>query len=193
MNSASLRTLNKQTHNKKAQSFFWDFIIGLFIFTLIILLFLRYNTSFESKEDSTENLLREAKTLSESLMTQGYPYNWTTGDVEQVGIISSDENNKGRIDANKLAAFANMSYEDYDNVRFLLGISHDFIVFFEDKNKDIIPISLGDGTIAATGKPNINSTNIKQEENIKTLVKVERHVIYNSQITSMTVYVWSGR
>lgn len=174
---------------RNSQSFYWDFIIGVLIFTMVIVLFLKYNTIFESKEDSITNLINEAKIVSEILMTQGYPYNWEAGNVEKVGIINSE----ARIDNNKLEAFANLSHENYDNSRFLFGINYDFIVFFEDKNNNIIPITTHNSTVAAIGKSGVDSANIGAVEDIKNLVKIERHIIYDSKIARMTVYVWSVR
>jgi len=172
---------------KHGQSFFWDFVVGATIFTIMIILFLKYNNMFDKEGDSMATAVEEAKVVAESLVTAGYPNNWTQDDVGKIGI----SNGKGRIVQGKLDSFININADDYDNSRFLLSITHDYIIFFKDKNNNIVEMPTDNGTITAVGKPGYSPDNIRQQEELKDLAKVERYVIYNSEIVRMIVYVWS--
>lgn len=163
---------------KKSQVLYQDFIVAIVIFTVAILFYYKYAPTFQADEGAIDELLVNANIISNSLISAGYPLNWTN-DVERIGITDG----KNRINETKLLQFANMSYKD---AKFLFGSLYDYLVFFEDKNSSLLVIN----NITGIGKENINSTNIFDVEKPKKLVKTRRLVIYDSDIYNMVVYVW---
>jgi hypothetical protein len=86
----------------KAQIWYTDFMIGVLIFSIVIITYFYYASHTEySDETLISSLLSEAKTISNSLVTQGYPLNWTAANVTTVGITNGDF----RINTTKLSFY----------------------------------------------------------------------------------------
>lgn len=159
----------------KAQVFCFDMIVAVLIFSAAILVYYKTTTNLSDQDETLlDDLLIDAKSISGSLMSQGYPYNWTEDNVVRIGI--SDNN---RINETKLEQFSGIPY---NNSRKLFGTAYDYYVYFRDRNNNII--------LEGIGKPGVNSTNIQTVENPKKLVKVTRLVIKKSDIVKMVIYLW---
>jgi len=155
----------------KAQVFSLDLIIGVIIFGSAILIYYKSATNLSDQDEALlDDLLIDAKSISGSLMSQGYPYNWSKDDVIRIGI--SDNN---RINETKLEQFSKIPYKDS---RKLFGTAYDYYVYFKDRNNDIVPFN---ETLEGIGKP---------VENPKKLVKVTRLVVKKSAIAKMVIYLW---
>lgn len=164
----------------KAQVFSIDLIIGIIIFGSAILIYYKSTTNISDQDEALlDDLLIDAKTISSSLMSQGYPYNWSKDDVVRIGI-----SNDNRINETKLEEFSMISYKES---RKLFGTIYDYYVFFRGRNNNIIRFN---ESLEGIGKPDVNSTNIQNVENPKKLVKVTRLVIKDSDIAKMVIYLW---
>jgi len=175
----------------KAQVWYTDFIIALLIFVIALVIYYEYTTNLSNQDKGLlDDLLGDAKTISSSLVSAGYPTNWTNTTVERIGLTNNDQ----RIDETKLDAFLGMTYKDS---RKVFGTKYDYFVFFEDRNNDITEIG-GDSEKCGVGHPDadqeiegseclsINLTTINPEK----VVKITRLVVYDSEIVKMVVYVW---
>jgi hypothetical protein len=112
----------------KAQIWYTDFMIGVLIFSIVIITYFYYASHTEySDETLISSLLSEAKTISNSLVTQGYPLNWTAANVTTVGITNGDF----RINTTKLSAFNSWSYEER---RGYLHTTKDYYFYLEYMN-----------------------------------------------------------
>ena len=164
----------------KAQVFCFDMIVAVLIFGAAILVYYKTTTNFSDQDEALlDDLLIDAKSISGSLMSQGYPYNWIEDNVVRIGITSDN-----RINETKLEQFSRIPY---NNSRKLFGTAHDYYVYFRDRNNNIIPFN---ESLEGIGKPGVNSTNIQTVENPKKLVKVTRLIIRESDIKKMVVYLW---
>jgi hypothetical protein len=132
---------------KKGQFNFIDFIIGLVIFVILITFFFRYSSNITKREEGITGLAVEARTVSNELLSEGFPCDWNSSSVVAIGI--TDGNNQ--INESKLQSLINI---DYEETRILFRTKYDYVFFFEDNEGNIIPI----GDICAVGyiQPGIN-------------------------------------
>ena len=156
---------------KRAQAWYTDFMVGLLIFfSAIALYYLLQNTFSDETETILEDMIAESKQIAGSLMSTGYPEDWTKSSVQRLGIL--DENQ--RIDFRKLDLFMDFSY---GHTKTLFRTYYEYVVYFFDGNETII-------------LPN-NQTYIgKEPQNQDHLVRITRLVLYNQTIAQMEVQVW---
>jgi hypothetical protein len=172
-----------KNRKKTAQMFFIEFGIAVFLFAAALALYFNYisNINHESSEN-IQSLMESAKDISASLVSAGYVENWDTNSVRIIGLT----NNDNRINETKLENFKNISY---DASKFLLATPYEYYVFFKDRDGN--PMKILNNTIEGIGKPGVNSTTIASQKDLKSIIKVERIVILNSDIVRMVIYVWS--
>ncbi|MCH8003183.1 MAG: hypothetical protein IH934_01000 [Nanoarchaeota archaeon] len=117
--------------NTKAQVWFTDFVIGMIVFSLVLISYYTYTTNI-SKEDSsaTDNLISDAKIVSSSLISKGFPDNWDANTVTRIGFTD----NYNRIDTTKFNEFNKLNY---NKSKKLLGISNDYFLFFVNESGDV--------------------------------------------------------
>jgi len=166
-----------QSISTKSQVWALDIVIAIAIFIGALLLFYRYSlNSIDIEKKDMEDILLDAKLISTHLVSAGYPLNWqdSPNDVALIGLTN------GEMDLNtqKVQGFSQLATSDYTRTRRLLSTSHDYYVFFEDKNNITIQIpGVGKSWI---GK---NYSNEAPEDIIKTI----RFVSYNSTIIRLVV------
>lgn len=146
------------------------FFIALFIF------YQYYSNTVSIDVGEIENVRRDAQTISNFLMSPGYPANWNSTDVGQIGIVEDGF----RLNDSKLA---NLTAIDYDTTRKLFNTKYDYYFYFINKENEVANIS-------AYGKPGINITNIEEVENPKKIVSLSRFVFYNKNVYRMVLNVW---
>lgn len=169
----------------KSQIWYFDFILALSIFVMILVLGFRYvinSNYYEGKE--VNNIIFETSILSDTLMGPGLPINWTAQDVISIGIV--DENTLNLV---KLERLNNFSIDDYTGIKHVLGINSDFLVYFTDKNDIILNLTIPN-YIGKSGYTIESVTNLDVSE----LISVQRYVTYKSNnisnIISMRVVLW---
>ncbi|MFH1134368.1 MAG: hypothetical protein V1735_07835 [Nanoarchaeota archaeon] len=111
-----------------------DFIISFFLFSIVAVIFFHFiiNKSEESKVVEDE-LLVEARIISNSFMLQGYPKDWTADTVERIGLTDS----MSRFNRTKLLELQKVPYT---TAKKLLDVKHDFLIYFEDEQKRAVPV-----------------------------------------------------
>ena len=171
---------------KKSQIWYLDFVIALSLFTLFMIFSFKYITDTTIiQEKETHVMLDEADTLSEALMSEGVPINWTVDYVNIPGIITSNQ-----LNLTKLDNLGNLTIDDYDNVRNILSIESEFIVYFQNKT-DVVSLSPFD-----VGKPGFDLAAV-QAANPEEIVHITRYVTYKhdniAEIIAMEVVLWRIR
>jgi hypothetical protein len=159
--------------SKKAQVWYSDFMIGVLIFSVVIFAYFYYvgNTS-SSEEDLQSALLAEAKMLSNSLISAGYPIGWSGVTVETVGLTDGSY----RMNMTKLDTFNSWNYEER---RGYLRTTKDYYFFMKYLN----------GTIfneLCTDSP----ADCEHWNTSYYLVQNDRLLIYNGSIVRMVLYVY---
>jgi len=114
--------------NRKGQVWYTDFIIGVLIFSIVIVTYFYYVEHSDYSDDTLVNyLISESKSISGYMITEGYPSNWTAANVSTVGLTGRDY----RIDQQKLAAFNSWGYEER---RGYLHTTKDYYFYLEYLN-----------------------------------------------------------
>lgn len=162
-------------YDRKAQVWYTDFIIGVLIFSIVIITYFYYVEHSDYSDDTLMNsLLSESKAISGYLITEGYPSNWTAANVSSVGITDGDY----RIDHDKLSDFNSWNYEER---RGYLHTTKDYYFFFEYLN--------GTKFNELCVDPGAGCTDWNSSDS---LVQNTRLVIYDSEPVKMTVLVYQA-
>ncbi|MGM5481393.1 MAG: hypothetical protein ACQESE_03200 [Nanobdellota archaeon] len=167
------------TSKKKGQVFTIDFIIGLLGFIFLVLIAFKLIVSIVPNDDfkllNDENIF-----ITDMLMQQGYPDNWTDSSVIIPGITTDNRLNKTKL-------------EEYDKISYprtkgLLHIRSDYSLAFYDGGNPINISGCVHGYSVMT-----NSSCHPQFDSLSytNFVKTERFLIFNSSIIKMVVYSWS--
>ncbi len=162
-------------HNQKAQVWYTDFVIGVLIFSIVIISYFYYVEHSDYSDDTLMNsLLSEAKAISGYMVTEGYPANWSSSNVSTVGLTNGDY----RIDSDKLSDFNSWGYEER---RGYLHTTKDYYFYFEYLNGTKFNELCEDqfsGCVAWNASMN--------------LVQNTRLVIYESTPVKMVILVYQG-
>jgi len=165
------------TMNKRSQAWGIDLIFGIMIFSVGIMIFFIYsvNQSGETKE-SLVNLGHDGDNILSNLLSDGYPTDWNSSNVIEIGILS---NNK--INETKLERFYNFTINNYAQTRSIFKTRYNYYLSFDNMTINSIVI---DGI----GKPGVNRTNLNI--NATNLIKITRLSIYKDKPATIYLYVW---
>ncbi len=164
----------------KSQVWALDIIMAIVIFLGALLLFYRYSlNSIDIENKGADDLLLDAKLVSTYLVSEGYPINWeeSPSDATLIGLT----NGKMDLNTQKVQGFSQLSISDYSKTRKLLSTTHDYFVYFEDRDNN---------TISIPGVVNDWIGKNYSIDNPKNIIKTIRFVRYNSTIIRMVLYVW---
>ena len=118
-------------NNAKAQMWFTDFVIGILIFSFMLIVYYTYTANI-SKQNSivVEDLIADGESISSSLLLAGYPNDWNSANVQSIGIT----NNNQRINNTK---FTELMGVGYNKSKKLFGTVYDYVLFFVNESDDI--------------------------------------------------------
>jgi hypothetical protein len=170
-----------KSKNKKGQVWTTDFIIGMLLFIMMLFVSVRIIFNMYPSTDGT-TVYRDAVHLSDNLLAQGYPINWTE-DLDSVVIPGIAENN--RIDNFKLSRFKDL---DYYRAKTLMHVTSDYAFFISNKTGII---NTGQCIYGYNLSVDANCTPILTTVQYDTLARIDRVVIYNSSVVIMTIYAWN--
>jgi len=110
---------------------FMDFVIGILIFSATIISYYIYTTNI-SKEDTVafDLLISDAKTVTSSFTTAGYPLDWDANTVTRIGFTD----NFNRLDNRKFIEFNEINY---NKTKKLLGTTYDYFLYFVNESGDV--------------------------------------------------------
>jgi tRNA(Met) C34 N-acetyltransferase TmcA len=172
----------------KAQAWYLDVVMAVFIFTAGIIAYHHYNLNTENIDKSKmKEMSFQADTLSTELLSSGYPRDWNESSVVKVGLTSNDQHISGQ----KWAQFSSINY---NLSKQLLGMTYDFVVFFEGKEGNVTPVGgiCGVGSSRAQFTLLTNSTCMGPSlPQVSDLLVRERYVFASGGIIKMKVYVFS--
>jgi len=174
-----------QTAKRKSQLWYLDYITAITMFTVILIIAFRYITNdYLMEGKNTDQIFSEAGKFSESLLTPGIPLNWSPENVVYVGIC-----NDNVINSTKLDMLKNMTRDNYQHTRYILGQTSDFLIYFENQTGDIINLT----NQAYIGKPGVTLSDVVAS-NPKNLITVTRYLVYKynttAQIVAMKLIAW---
>ena len=168
------------------QVFYGDAFIGFAIFAVAVVAFfsLSSNSSF-SERPVLDSLISNAESVSDSLITEGFPPDWTPDMVNIVGLTDGSY----RVNYTKVSMLYNMSYNSTNN---LFGANANYLIFFKDRDGNTLAFDrcafTNTDLILQNLTPyiceNVTAPNSTQ------LVNSERLLFYNSNIVKLVVYAW---
>lgn len=161
---------------RKSQIWSIDLAIAFLIFLGGLIIFYKYSiNSIDAEKEDIDDMVLDAKLLSNHLVSAGYPTDWDSSNVTQIGLTDGEM----RIKKEKVEEFFGIADTDYPRSRRLLSTTHDYYVTFEDSEGNLTKI----GGIEGIGKN-------YQEEDTKNIIRVVRFVYYNSSIIKLAVHIW---
>ncbi|MBI2449633.1 hypothetical protein HYV49_05035 [Candidatus Pacearchaeota archaeon] len=159
---------------KKAQVWSLDIIVGVTIFIIAIIIFYIYTINLSDEaESSSDDLNIDADFISSNILSEGSPRNWNKTNVLIPGIVTDN-----KINETKLVALAQLSKDNYDKSRQLLGTKYDYFVFLENK----------DGLVYF-GKNQCGIGSAKATEQNISIFKVAYYIGKEKQILNLTIGV----
>ena len=162
----------------KGQIWYMDVMFALVIFSTALILFFKADINFlDSQEDILDDMDREARLLSDSIISSGYPQGWEESNVIEIGLIDDY-----RINETKLEYLGRIGYNE---TKSMLRTKYEYYLVFEDNDG----IDWINSSHEGFGMPGINSTNIV-DGNPDHLLKIIRFVIFRSEPRRMVVYLW---
>ena len=157
--------------NQRAQAWGFDIIVATGIFILGIVAFFLYTINYPTGEqEKLDELLYEGNNVASSLLSTGYPENWTTLTVSKIGILTDN-----MIDQEKLNNFNELSSNDYGRTKSMLGTKYNYFVNFSS------PMQISGTTVDGIGLFPVNSKNA---------IKISRVSIYQNKPVTIEVHVW---
>lgn len=155
----------------KAQIWYADFTIALLLFLIATAIYFQFTDNLSSEEDKDiQEMVLDLKTISNALISEGFPENWTSDNLEVIGLTDGNY----RIDNEKLIKFSNLNHSQIINS---FNTPYNFYFYLEDQYGNNIPIN-GKGGIG------YNSTYSLDR------VQITRIAIYNSSMVKMVIHLW---
>jgi len=194
MKNKDIRKKLRKSLNRKSQMWISDYTLSLLLFILAILLSVKIVINgFSANADFTD-VKKDAFKISETLLSEGYPKDWTNDTVIRPGLLTSK-----RLDFNKTLNAMNSSYINYTILRTKLQTKYDFAIVFEEPNGNIIDFNRNGDNLCLIGKSSVtinkaapdDCVNLSFSFSYHNLAQLNRFVAYNSSIKRMVVYVWN--
>lgn len=168
-------------HSTKGQALSIDFIFASVLFLLLVVFFFVHFNSVQKPDYLLSELQQEAVSISNILMSEGVPGNWSEDTVILPGITDGSY----RLDEDKWSILAGINVTEQ---RTLLGVKHNFLILLQNESGCLITVNsiayIGEGAISSgsCGKVDLDSTHI---------IPIHRILIHNEKTTKLSLYVWS--
>ena len=164
-----------------------DFIVAFLFFTLTLVLFYKVAPNIGSDElDQLNEVQLDSETLTEGLLSEGLPANWTNETVVRIGVA------RGHVlNISKYKEFCLMVSEDYPHVKGLFSLSSEFVVYLAYLNNS--PIKVAGNYYAGHPSVALGTDNLPDLSSIehKNLATITRLLVYNRTTARMVVYAWA--
>lgn len=125
--------MGRKKLNKKAQAWGFDLMVAVAIFSIGITVFFIYslNQPAQAKE-ILEKLSYDGKIITNSILSNGYPENWDSGNVVKIGILSDN-----KINETKLNRAYDLAKDNYEETKNLFNTNYDYFFFLKDESEVI--------------------------------------------------------
>ncbi|MDP2925049.1 MAG: hypothetical protein Q8N99_01625 [Nanoarchaeota archaeon] len=161
--------------SKRSQAWGMDLIIAVMLFLMGMIVFMIYtiNSSSESNEEIAQ-LSLEGELIMTNILSEGYPDDWNSSNVVNIGIIDNE-----KINQTKLERFYDLSISNYGKTKSIFDTEYDY--FFVVDNMTIRGLGVG-----GIGKPGTDIDNL----NTSSLLKISRLTLYNYKVKNSYLYIW---
>ncbi len=156
---------------KRGQAWGFDLTIASIIFIGGIIVFYVYALNTPSQgNDKIDSLTYEGNSISDALLSEGFPQNWEANNVVKLGLTT---NNK--INQTKLENLYALSQSDYQKTKLLFNTKYNYFINASS------PLTIKNSPISGIGI---------QENNSNNLIKISRFTIYDEKPITLTIEVW---
>ncbi|MBI3034156.1 hypothetical protein HYY72_03270 [Candidatus Woesearchaeota archaeon] len=159
-----------------------DLIIGVIIFTAVLVIYMRVSSNFSDKD---ERLLQELKAdsafISQSLVSEGYPSGWNSSNVQKIGLTDGNY----ILNLSKVSEASRINYTD---MKALMGTRNEFIALFEDSNGNVL--NLGVCGIGNQPPANISPDYCENASISASSIAKSERLVYNKKMIKLAVYSW---
>lgn len=168
---------------KRGQAWYIDYILATFIFVIGLIVYIEFESNISQEEEGTLNeLVFDSETLTNNLMSEGVPRNWSVSDVNIPGLLSNKS-----LDRIKYNSFTQLNY---DLTRYIFGTTFHFSLHFQDRDSNTIYIAKN----CKAGNSAINSTLVSLDPVAYYYdTGRENHTGYYSGILNLHVYNESNK
>lgn len=162
----------KSFTNRKAQAWGFDLIVATGIFIFGIIVFFLYTINYPTGEqERLDDLAYEGNIIADSLLSVGYPTNWTSMTVSKIGLLTDRV-----IDQNKVEELYSLANANYQRTKSLFGVKYNYFINFSES------IEISSNPIEGIGLiPQNHANNIK----------ISRVSIYKNKPVTIEVQVWN--
>jgi len=158
-------------NSKKAQSWGFDIMIAVMIFSVGLVFFYFFSTnSSQDTEEVLENLNYEGNNIADSLLSSGFPEDWNNFDVIRIGITDGNSVNE-----TKLQRFYELASSNYSRTKSIFNINSNYYISMSEN------MTISNQSVQYIGNYNSNPENI---------IKLTRIVSYNKKPIALYVQVW---
>ncbi|MFT4311751.1 MAG: hypothetical protein ACMXYF_00810 [Candidatus Woesearchaeota archaeon] len=152
----------------KGQIWHIDFLLALVVVSVVLFAVFQFSGVFATTTPYSKAMISEAYFLSEQLLQQGQPADWTDGTIEKIGLLSNKT-----LDEQKIQAF----YEfDQSQLDAYLPSSYSYWIRFVEND---VPVEFNG--ISFVGEQPINAT---------TQFSVTRLAFLDAHVIQLQVIVW---
>ncbi|MBW2990348.1 hypothetical protein KY348_01445 [Candidatus Woesearchaeota archaeon] len=186
--------MRRKRRNKKSQVWVSDYTLSMLLFVLAVILSVKIVINSFSTNTVFDDLKMDASKMSEILLSEGYPVDWTNETVIRPGLLTAE-----RLNESKVVEAMNMTYT---RLKPTLQTRYEFLVIFEDSRQAMIEFD----NLCVIGSPDVNINKtvagpitdchnpLFDPDDYDNLVKLTRLVVHESgseaEIIKMVVYAW---
>jgi len=153
-------------------------VIAGVIFSLAIVFFYVYILNDQGNaEEKIELLAYDGRVITNFILSEGYPANWNSSSVMEIGILS-----EGKINETKASEFYLLAENNYEDTKSLFNTIYDYYFFLETE------IEISGIPQDGIGKPGVTRETIAATA--ENLAKIERIVVYQDKPMGATLYIW---
>ena len=163
---------------RRAQTWVFDYLAGFLMFVFLLFLSINLFQSIDARSDF-DVVSREVDRVSVSLMSEGFPHNWSSVSVASPGILSD-----GKVNLSKLALFDSLGYS---RSKSLMQVTGEYLFYF--KNESGV-MSVGGLCVRGMHPAPFDCIVPEVSYFYEDLAWTERIVVLDSKIVSLVVVVW---
>jgi hypothetical protein len=183
--------------SRKGQFWISDYSMSLLIFIAAALIAIKIIMGGFSTNTAFVEIKSEASKISEVLLSEGVPPDWNTANssyIIRLGLLNSSQ----KLDNDKVIKAMNPNYINYSILRAKLQTKYDFLVIFENAQRDMLEFSNN----CTIGSPSVSIYNqslsgiidchnpVFTSIDYKDMIRITRYAASGDKIIRMEVFVW---
>jgi len=163
--------------SKKAQAWGFDLMIATTLFMAGVIIFYVYSINYPTEgQETLDTLLYEGNFIAESLLSEGFPNNWTAdlNNVIRIGIL-----NNNKVNETKLKGLYDWTTtgQGYAQTKAIFNTRYDYFFNFSAQ-------------ITLPNNEEIDGIGQWHSGNPENLIKITRLTIYQNKPVTLNVYIW---